>query len=79
MKSMKLMQSFLVISAFSLGLLMVGCSTTPAAGPAGPAGPPGPQGDSAHDRDHDRDADHRQDQPCGPGEHRDAYRGCVRD
>jgi hypothetical protein len=77
---MKLMKSLLVVSAFSLGLFMAGCSATPAAGPAGPQGPPGPQGDSAHDRDRDRDANHdRQDQSCPPGEHRDSFRGCVRD
>jgi hypothetical protein len=77
---MKLMKSLLVVSAFCLGLFMAGCSTTPAAGPAGPQGPPGPQGDSAHDRDPDRDANRdRQDQSCPPGEHRDSFRGCVRD
>ncbi len=85
-------KSSLVMSAFLLGLVMAGCSATPAAGPAGPQGPPGPQGASDHDRDHDRDADQarqdqaRQDQAredqaasCPRGEHRDRDRGCVRD
>jgi hypothetical protein len=85
---MKLMKVSLVSSAFLLGLLVAGCNTTPAAGPAGPQGPPGPQGASDRDRDHDRDRDadrDRQDQgrqdeapSCPAGEHRDRDRGCVR-
>ena len=81
------MKVSLLSSAFLLGLLMVGCSTTPAAGPAGPQGPPGPQGASDHDRDRDRQADperrdqSRQDQAvsCPAGEHRDSVGGCIRD
>ena len=86
---MKSMKVSLLSSAFLLGLLMAGCSTTPAAGPAGPQGPPGPQGASDHDRDRDRDkqADQgrqdqgRQDQAvsCPAGEHRDTVGGCIRD
>ncbi len=87
---MKLMKVSLVSTAFLLGLLVAGCNTAPAAGPAGPQGPPGPQGasdrNSDHDRDRDRDADRdRQDQgrrddasSCPAGEHRDGDRGCVR-
>jgi hypothetical protein len=84
---MKLMKSSLVMSAFLLGLLVAGCSASPAAGPAGPQGPPGPQGASDHDRDRDRDADqarqdqnrHDQVQPCPGGQHRDTDGGCKRD
>jgi len=82
---MKQMKPSLIASTFLLGLLIAGCSTTPA---AGPQGPPGPQGAPGYDRDRDRDrdADHdRQDQgrddrtqPCPAGEHRDTDRGCVR-
>lgn len=83
---MRLMKSSVVTSVFLLGLLMAGCSATPAAGPVGPQGPPGPQGRSDHDRDRDRDADRgRQDQgrpdmaaSCAEGQHRDGDRGCVR-
>jgi hypothetical protein len=56
---MRWMKSSLITSAFSLTLLIGGCSATPAAGPAGPQGPPGPQGQSAHDRDRDRDPEQR--------------------
>jgi hypothetical protein len=86
---MKLMKVSLLSSAFLLGLLISGCSATPAAGPAGPQGPPGPQGASDRDRDRDRDrnADQgqqdrgRQDQAvsCPAGEHRDTAGGCIRD
>ena len=86
---MKLMKLSLLSSAFFLGLLIAGCSATPAAGPAGPQGPPGPQGASDHDRDRDRDrnADQgqqdrdRQDQAvsCPAGQHRDSDNGCTRD
>jgi hypothetical protein len=81
---MKLLKLSLLSSAFLLGLLMTGCSATPAAGPAGPQGPPGPQGASDHDRDRDRDKktdqgrlDH--DESCAAGEHRDTAGGCIRD
>ena len=61
---MKLMKSSLITSTFLLGLLIGGCSSTPAAGPQGPPGPQGASGyDRDRDRDRDRDADHgRQDQ-----------------
>jgi len=84
---MKCMTLSLVSSAFLLGLLVAGCSATPAVGPAGPQGPPGPQGASDHDRDRDRDRDRerdadiaRRDQAasCPPGEHRDSDGGCIR-
>ena len=84
---MKFMKLSLVSSAVLLGLLMAGCSATPAVGPAGPQGPPGPQGASDHDRDRDRDADQgrrdqgRQDQAtsCPGGEHREIVGGCIKD
>jgi hypothetical protein len=81
---MKLMKASLISSAFLAGLLMAGCSATPAAGPAGPQGPPGPQGVSDHDRDRDRDRDAdqgRRDQatPCPGGQHHDTDGGCIRD
>lgn len=84
---MKLMKASLVSSVFLVGLLIAGCNTTPAAGPAGPQGPPGPQGASDRDRDRDRDADRaRQDQdrhdqatPCPLGQHHDTDGGCIRD
>ena len=86
---MKSIKVSLISSAFLIGLLMSGCSTTPAAGPEGPQGPPGPQGASDHDRDRDRgrDADQgrrdqgRQDQvaSCPAGQHRDTAGGCIRD
>jgi hypothetical protein len=59
---MKSIKVSLLSSAFLVGLLMAGCSTTPAAGPEGPQGPPGPQGASDHDRDRDRDRDRQADQ-----------------
>src|ERR1700733_15451845 len=75
---MKLIKASLISSAFLVGLLIAGCNSTPAAGPAGPQGPPGPQGASDHDRDRDRDRERdadlaRRDQAasCPPGEHRD--------
>jgi hypothetical protein len=81
---MKLMKLSLVSSAFLVGLVISGCSATPAAGPAGPQGPPGPQGASDRDRDRDRDRDAdqgRRDQAvsCPAGEHRDTVGGCIRD
>jgi hypothetical protein len=86
---MKFIKLSLISSAFFLGLVIAGCSATPAAGPAGPQGPPGPQGASDHDRDRDRDrnADQgRPDQgrqaqavPCPERQHRDSDNGCIRD
>lgn len=82
---MKFMKLSLASSAFMAGLLMAGCSATPAVGPAGPQGPPGPQGASDHDRDRDRDRDRdadlaRRDQAasCPAGEHHDSVGGCIR-
>jgi len=81
---MKLLKASLVSGAFLVGLLIAGCNTTPAAGPAGPQGPPGPQGASDHDRDRDRDRDtdqarRDQAQPCPGGQHHDTDGGCIRD
>jgi hypothetical protein len=81
---MKFMKLSLVSSAFLLGLLVAGCSATPAVGPAGPQGPPGPQGAADHDRDRDRDRDadfarRNQAASCPGGEHRDSDGGCIRD
>jgi hypothetical protein len=75
------MKKSLFTCTLSLLLLIGGCSTTPAAGPAGPQGPPGDQGaagqDANHDRDKDRDRDRDKDRDrdagppplCAPGQH----------
>ena len=84
---MRLMKSSLITSAFSVVLLIGGCTTARTAGPVGPQGPPGPQAQPAHDRDRDREAEQRrQDEArrdqaasCPEGQHRDRDRGCVRD
>jgi hypothetical protein len=80
---MKCKKLSLASSAFLLGLLVAGCSATPAVGPAGPQGPPGPQGASDHDRDRDRQRDAdlaRRDHAasCPPGERHDSDGGCIR-
>jgi hypothetical protein len=67
------MKKSLFTGTLSLLLLIGGCSTTPAAGPAGPQGPPGDQGaagqDANRDRDRDRDRDKEHDRDAArPGE-----------
>ena len=89
------MKKSLVAGSFALLLLVGGCSTTPAAGPAGPQGPPGDQGaagqDANHDRDRDREKDRDRDKDhdagpppsCTQGQHpvndSDGRWACVRD
>jgi hypothetical protein len=85
------MKKSLIAGSFALLLLVGGCSTTPAAGPAGPQGPPGDQGASGQNADHDRDRDRDRDKDrdrdagppplCAPGQHpsKDGGRwACVR-
>ena len=85
------MKSSLIMSAFLLTLLIGGCSTTPAAGPAGPQGAQGPPGETAppaqetdqererdRERDRQRDLDrerHEADARCPAGEHSETEQG----
>jgi hypothetical protein len=68
------MSKSLFLGALSLMLLIGGCSTTPAAGPAGPQGPPGDQGAAGQnaDRDRDRDTDRDRDKDQDKDRDRDA-------
>jgi hypothetical protein len=88
------MKKSLFTGTLSLVLLIGGCSTTPAAGPAGPQGPAGDPGPSGQDRDRDRDKDRDRDRDrdaarpgeapsCPAGQHastdHDGRPVCVRD